>query len=235
MLDEIVLMRHGQSKANTRELVPMQYGDHMIPLTEDGERQAFEVGQALGSDFFCSPDNRTLVYSSPYRRTRQTLEHVIRGSGVKVGHRFSSTNVYEDPRLREVDHGYGTVDDYQNQQAKRERHGWFYYRFNGGESPADCFDRVSGFVDSMFRQVDRKRSRKVLIVSHGLTIRCFVMRFLHLSPEDFDRMANPENAAMIRIKRIDRNTTYILPLPPTDRGAFTTGSWTVHGLKLRES
>lgn len=39
---------------------------------------------------------------------------------------------------REVDHGY---EDLQAQEAKRERHGWFYYRFNGGESPADCYDR----------------------------------------------------------------------------------------------
>lgn len=30
-------------------------------------------------------------------------------------------------------------------------HGWFYYRFRGGESPADCYDRASSFLESMMR------------------------------------------------------------------------------------
>ena len=29
------------------------------------------------------------------------------------------------------------------QTELRRTHGWFYYRFHGGESPADCFDRTS--------------------------------------------------------------------------------------------
>ena len=34
--------------------------------------------------------------------------------------------------------------------------------------------------------VSSNRAERVLIVTHGLTIRCFVMRFLHLTVKDFD-------------------------------------------------
>ena len=35
-----------------------------------------------------------------------------------------------------------------------------------------------GFLESMMRQVIRKQEGRATIVTHGLTIRCFVMRFL---------------------------------------------------------
>ena len=39
------------------------------------------------------------------------------------------------------------------------------------------------------RQVERKAAERVLIVSHGLFIRCFVMRSFHLKVEEFDQVA----------------------------------------------
>lgn len=214
-LDSITLVRHGESKANTRELDAGQHGDHAIPLTEEGVRQATATGARLAPIL----REKTLVYCSPYARTRQTLENLLRGAGVER----SSLAVYEDPRLREVEHGYGTIEDYERQHPLRERHGWFYYRFEGGESPADCFDRVSGFVESMWRQTERKTARRVLIVSHGLTIRCFVMRFLHLTVEEFDSMANPHNASVIEI----------VPATEAPGAVFKRGRWAARGLLER--
>ena len=37
------------------------------------------------------------------------------------------------------------------------------------------YDRTSNFLESMMRQVERKKTDRVLIVTHGLTIRCFIM------------------------------------------------------------
>ena len=59
----------------------------------------------------------------------------------------------------------------------------------------------------------------MLIVTHGLTIRCFVMRFLHLRVEDFDELANPSNCAVVTIADRDSLTD---PL-------FTSGRWGVTG------
>jgi broad specificity phosphatase PhoE len=186
----IKLVRHGQSLANTGEALPAEVGDHTVALTALGHEQARVAGRRVGREFL----NGALAYCSPFRRARQTMEGVLAGAGVPA----DAVRVFEDPRLREVDHGYAEVNP---QEALRRIHGWFYYRFNGGESPADCYDRTSAFLESLMREVDRKGAERVLVVTHGLTIRCFVMRFLHLKVEDFDRMANPANASVITLAR----------------------------------
>jgi broad specificity phosphatase PhoE len=175
------------------------------------------VGRALGADWL----REGLVYNSPYRRTRETLDEICAGAGL-AGRDDEALRVYEDPRLREVEHGYG---DYDAQTAARRVHGWFYYRFEGGESPADCFDRTSGFIDSLTRQVERKQVERVLVVTHGLTIRCFVMRFLHLSVEAFEDLANPDNCAVITLglKSLVENPSHV------------TGRWAASGLFSRSS
>lgn len=220
LLAEIALVRHAQSKANTRELLPQQHGDHAIPLTDEGERQATEVGKSLRG--FLSADGTPLIYCSPYTRTRETLSKLLLGADIP-----KFLTYYEDPRLREVDHGYGTLEDYERQQPLREKHGWFYYRFQGGESPADCYDRVTGFVESLWRQAERKKAKRALIVSHGLTIRCLVMRFLHLSVENFDRLANPKNASVAILRCSSNDDDH-------KDAVFRTGRWSVSGIELRK-
>src|SRR5579885_719999 len=128
-VESIVLVRHAQSKANTRELVSMQYGDHLIPLTEEGEKQAREVGKKLAG-FVRDAYYRPLLYCSPYLRTRETMRLLLEGadSEEEIPNGIFGTVpperrvVYEDPRLREVDHGYGTVEDYMRPRPLRERH-----------------------------------------------------------------------------------------------------------------
>jgi broad specificity phosphatase PhoE len=211
----IKLVRHGESRANTGEMVAHEVGDHAISLSDLGHQQARRIGTSLGADFA----RRALIYVSPYRRTRETLEGILTGSGIPSDER-AQLRIYVDPRLREVEHGYEPIEP---QEELRKTHGWFYYRFRGGESPADCYDRTSSFLESMMRQVERKSADSVLIVTHGLTIRCFVMRFLHLGVEDFDELANPRNCAVITIA--DRDTV--------DDPVFTSGRWAVSGLFRR--
>jgi broad specificity phosphatase PhoE len=100
---------------------------------------------------------------------------------------------------------------------------WFFYRFRGGESPADCYDRTSSFLESMMRQVERKNADRVLIVTHGITIRCFVMRFMRLRVEDFDLMANPANCAVVTIAEHAELTS----------STWMSGQWGVEGLERR--
>lgn len=214
----IKLVRHGESQANVGVVKSAHVGDHRIPLTDTGRAQALAAGAGIGKDFL----DASLVYCSPYQRTRETLDSLLEAHSLT---RKDLPFLYEDPRLREVEHGY---TDVEAQQGRRETHGWFYYRFEGGESPADCYDRVSSFIDSMFRQIERKQEqgvRNVLIVTHGLTVRCFVMRFLHLSPEEFDLMANPRNAAVITLRR--RRSDETAPPP------FSTKHWVAEGLVAR--
>ncbi|MGE0549249.1 MAG: histidine phosphatase family protein [Kofleriaceae bacterium] len=208
----IKLVRHGESHANLGLVTSQQMGDHLIPLSERGQNQARDAGREIGSEFITG----SLVYVSPYRRTRETLAGILDGTGIAA----STLRVYEDPRLREVEHGY---DEVPAQGELRERHGWFYYRFRGGESPADCYDRASTFLESMMRQVDRKAAERVIVVTHGLFIRCFAMRFLHLAVETFDTLANPRNCDVITIGDASQ-----LASPQ-----FRSGRWGVEGLRLR--
>lgn len=212
----ISLVRHGESESNIGIHDHSAAGDHKVCLTVSGMTQARRAGFLLQEELQAAEDDRTLIYCSPYRRTRQTLEHMLLGGDVSKPPR-----VFEDTRLREIERGYG---DSEEQQALRPIHGYFYYRYAGGESPADCSDRISNFLESMMRQVARKKPDNVVIVTHGLSIRCFVMRFLHLTVEQFESLDNPDNCDIITIDLKENIETPV----------FTSGRWAVEGIKLRE-
>ena len=212
----ITLIRHGESMANIKQHDYSAVGDHMVPLTERGVYQAQVAGNMLGDELQDALDGKTLVYCSPYLRTRQTLENMFIGAYLK-----DRPTIYEDPRLRETDHGYEGASE---QKPLRAIHGWFYYRYRGGESPADCSDRVSNYLESMMRQRKRKGAENIVIVSHGLTIRCFLMRFMHLKVEEFEKLANPDNCDIITID-LKENIA-----EPT----HTCGRWAMMGIKQRK-
>lgn len=215
----IKICRHGQSKQNTGELDLMKVGDHRIELTDIGKEQSRKVGRE-NADFLRYPG--TVIYSSPYVRVRQTVDNVLIGAGLLLHGAERQMRVFEDPQLREVEHGYKSIDD---QLFLRAIHGWFYYRYEGGESPADCYDRAASFIESMMRQISRKPEiRKVFIVTHGLTTRLLVMRFLHLTVEQFESLANPHNCDVITLAHIDK-----LSDPQ-----FVKGKWGVMGLRFGE-
>lgn len=210
---QITLIRHGQSMANVGLVDVAAVGDHAVELTDTGHAQARAAGVRIGRESL----QDALIYTSPFRRARDTLAGILEGAGLPHG----QVTVYEDPRLREVEHGYADVPA---QDTLRRTHGWFYYRFHGGESPADCYDRTSGFLESLMRQAQRKQAERVLVVTHGLTIRCFVMRFLHLSVEQFATLSNPDNCAIITLAH---RAQVADPL-------FAAGRWAVSGLRLRD-
>jgi broad specificity phosphatase PhoE len=212
----IKLVRHGESEANIGKVTSQDVGDHEICLSALGHEQARQAGRELGRAFLAGG----LVYVSPYRRTRQTLEDLLDGAGEGGPDLRSEVRVYEDPRLREVEHGYDPVPP---QEDLRKRHGWFYYRFRGGESPADCYDRTSSFLESMMRQAERRTTDRIVIVTHGLLIRCFVMRFLHLSVEQFDQLANPRNGAIVTLGDHTK----------LEGCLYVSGAWGVTGLQNR--
>jgi broad specificity phosphatase PhoE len=212
----ITLVRHGESEANIGNWDYTAAGDHKVHLTAKGREQAQAAGRKLCARLARTDRGSPLVYCSPYTRTRQTLQELYAGSGLNI----EETRIYEDARLREIEHGYGNVEE---QQPLRKVHGWFYYRYAGGESPADCFDRICTFLESMMRQVSRKDPEQVIIVTHGLAIRCFVMRFLHLTVDQFESLDNPDNCGIITLDLKENLTNPV----------FTSGRWGVEGVRLR--
>jgi len=222
---KIILIRHALSALNAKLIKHHDMPNHQIPIVDpDGKNQALAVGKQLGSKFL----SEAILYQSPYTRTRQTMAGILEGAGYDPKAISGPTvfpKIYEDPRLREVDFGYG---DPEEQKPIREKEGYFWYRMDGGESAADCFDRVATFLDTMKRQIDRKKGhngtqRDVVIVTHGLIIRCFVMRFMHLTVEQFDSTDTPDNCS---ITTLDLKVNLKAP-------QFVSGKWGVEGIKGR--
>ncbi len=81
----IKLVRHGESRANTGEMVAHEVGDHAIALSERGHQQARAIGASLGAEFV----RRALMYVSPYRRARDVEATYLRISSRR---RITSSN-----------------------------------------------------------------------------------------------------------------------------------------------
>eukprot|EP00301_Raphidiophrys_heterophryoidea_P018902 c3894_g1_i1.p1 GENE.c3894_g1_i1~~c3894_g1_i1.p1 ORF type:complete len:281 (+),score=44.41 c3894_g1_i1:459-1301(+) len=101
----------------------------------------------------------------------------------------------------------------------RRHQGKFWARFPLGESCFDVCQRVQILFSSIMRDRfgigDRKSTDVVIVVSHGITIRSFVMMWCHLTPEWFDKSVNPPNCS---VRVIDSSH------PSRDRG-YIFGGW----------
>ena len=185
--ENIFLVRHGQSEGNVDKEVFKIKPDYTLNLTDLGKQQAINVGFKLKE---IMADKNVCFYVSPFWRTRQTTEY-IKKTLIPV----SIWNSYEDVRLREQEWGNHIANEFSHLYEKaRADYGTFYWRFPGGESVADCFDRISDFFPTLYRDFDKfNYPRNTIIVTHGMAMRVFLMRWFHLTVEEFELLANPDN------------------------------------------
>ncbi|MFE9256819.1 histidine phosphatase family protein [Streptomyces sp. NPDC006879] len=181
----IVLVRHGESEGNADDTVYEREPDHALRLTPRGREQAQRAGAQLRELF---GEERISAYVSPYRRTLETLRELRLDA--------SRMRVREEPRLREQDWGnWQDREDIRLQKSYRDAYGHFFYRFAQGESGADVYDRVGSFLESLYRSFEAPdHPPNVLLVTHGLTMRLFCMRWFHWSVAEFEALSNPDNA-----------------------------------------
>lgn len=197
---KIVLVRHGQSKGNIDETEYSRTPDWKVELTEQG----IEEARTAGKKFAEIAGKRIFVYSSPYKRCQQTLAGLLEGAGLTeadlVAHRT-------EPRIREQDFGnFQDPEQMKQCKASRSKFGRFFYRFPHGESGADVYDRVSTWLESLYREMEFGRidgDTTLLLVTHGLTLRLFLMRWFHWDVETFEETWNPSNAQIIVMERSD--------------------------------
>jgi broad specificity phosphatase PhoE len=205
--ERIFLVRHGQSVGNVDRDIYKTVPDYALPLTDLGRQEAVGTGTNIKS--IIGPE-RVQYYVSPFWRTRQTY------LGIRSVISNGMEKYYEDPRLREQEWNQklGSGKGYKdNEELERDHYGHFYYRFNGGESCADVFDRVSDFLNTLFRDFEKKDfPNNVIIVGHGMTNRLFLMRWFHASVEEFETWANPKNGEFYFLDRAD-NEKYKLVTP----------------------
>ena len=73
----ILLVRHGESMGNVDISVHEMMADHAIPLSDRGKAQAVQAGEQLGEYLRTrSIVGRFRLWTSPYKRTRQTADGI---------------------------------------------------------------------------------------------------------------------------------------------------------------
>ncbi|KAH7543126.1 hypothetical protein FEM48_Zijuj02G0150100 [Ziziphus jujuba var. spinosa] len=220
MPKRIILMRHGESQGNLDDSAYTTTPDYKIPLTQQGIAQAQLAGDRLRqvvSDTD-SPNWQVYFYVSPYERTRSTLR--------EIGRSFSKNRIIgvrEECRVREQDFGNFQVEERMKViKQTRERFGRFFYRFPEGESAADVYDRVSSFLESLWRDIDMQRLHQdpsndlnLIILSHGLTSRVFLMKWFKWTVEQFELLNNFGNCEF-RVMELGQGGEYSLAIHHTE-------------------
>ena len=190
----IILVRHGNSEANNNYDILKNVPDNKVHLSEKGIKQAKEAGkrlkQLLGNESI-------QFYVSPYTRTKETYENIL--ESLKSNH----TSCIYVPDLREQE--YGNLQSEMERQFKEQKEvGIYFYRFKNGESGADVHARMNIFLQYLFRRIlaiDYLSWDNIIIVSHALTIKFFIMAFLNLPVNEFDNIKQLDNAQYLVINK----------------------------------
>lgn len=215
----VFLVRHGESQGNVDKTVHARMADHAIPLSARGHEQAREAGRRLAALLdglhADGPRPRVRLWTSPYRRTRETADGLEAGAAGWIADRR------EHVLLCEQQFGLfdGVPDDelparfpqeyaYYEKQLRFE--GRFWARMPLGESRFDVATRVHQAFGTFQRDLQRHGIDHLVVVCHGVTLRAFVMMWCHLSPEWFEAEPNPDNAA-IRLIDGGEDRGYVFP------------------------
>lgn len=275
----IVLIRHGESESNRDKSINQYTPNHMIPLTTTGWAQARATGaqllkilnvddesivERLVEKYHVSggtlpiqgyarlnhtKDTNVVFYTSPYKRTRQTLKGILDvfdeynalNSGVKLPHsqcyepevprqagvwgvahpkecrrerHYIEYRVKDDPRIREQDFGnFQETHSMKELMQKRSTYGHFFFRFKEGESAADVYDRVASFQETLYRHFDKQERKPrdvVVLVTHGIYSRVFLMKWFRWTYEEFESFSNIPNGSMVVMELDETIDRYVL-------------------------
>jgi broad specificity phosphatase PhoE len=201
----IFLIRHGQSMGNENPTLYKDIPDYALELTFNGIDEANAAGAKLKHII---QEETVFFYISPLWRTRSTAEQISKHfSTEKCKYR-------EEPRIREQEWGHlRSKEETDLIDEERDSYGSFYYRFPDGESGADVYDRVSDFFSTLHRDFEKDDyPENVIIVTHGMTIRLFLMRWFHWSVEEFEEVCNPSNCDIFILEK-QGNAKYNLLTP----------------------
>lgn len=206
----IVLVRHGQSTGNEDHSVYERVPDWKVPLTERGHLQAIDAGKRLLRDFGLTSFNhptkshalQTAFYTSPYIRTQQTCDGLVKAFDGYV------TSRREDPRIVEQNRGNKrtlTPAQYDVMDIEREDYGPFFFRFPHGESGLEVYLRAAAFVDSLYGDFEKDDfPPNAVIVTHSFTLRILLMYMLGLTVDQFHLLPDPFNCGYVALEWDDK-------------------------------
>lgn len=202
----LVISRHTESEWN---LLGKWTGLTDVGLTEKGHNEARMIGEQLRGITFDG------IYTSEQKRTHQTLDGIMTGSG------HSPTPSQKSAAINERD--YGDLTGKNKWEVQKEigddaftgiRRGWDY-PVPGGETLKDVHGRVVPFFDAEILP-RLLAGENILLVAHGNSIRALIKHLEDIDEKDIAHVEmvfgsilmyhfEPENPKHTRkeIKQID--------------------------------
>lgn len=200
--NRIVLVRHGESQGNSDDAVYTKVSDWRISLTEAGREQGTQAGLNLRK---LIGDGDVFFYYSPYYRTVETCKHIM-----EAFDQDQVRGMREEPRMAEQQ--FGNLQNLEAiRKSKNERHlyGRFFYRFPNGEAGLDVYNRVTSFIETL-RRDHMEEGCTPVIITHGLSLRLFLMAWFQWTVEEFETTQNPHNCGIAVMERIPGEDRYRL-------------------------
>jgi probable phosphoglycerate mutase len=168
MIDELILLRHGESRHLVEDLTGGWTDTH---LTERGISQARALADRL-QDLL---DGKSFtLFSSDLHRASETAEVISK--------QFKKKILFLE-NLRELNNGVGanlTNDDARKIMNPLIEPFEDWIPFEDGESWRMLYDRAAEVLQQI-RTIEKERA---VIVSHGNTIRCMISSWLGISLDD---------------------------------------------------
>lgn len=172
----LVLVRHGQSEWNKRNLFT---GWKDVDLTPEGEAEAQKGGLRLKAEGL----SFDIAYTSALKRAQRTLDIILEQLGQ------GDLEIIRDQALNERDYGdlVGlNKDDAREKWGSEQVHIWrrsFDIPPPGGESLKDTAERVLPYFDA---QILPKvlAGKNVIVSAHGNSLRALIMQLEALSGEE---------------------------------------------------
>lgn len=169
--NKITLMRHGEAESNVLDVIssdPSETGREKYGLTMNGRGQVEAAARKILEKQKGGGNKGIKIYSSDFRRTRETAEHMASALGI------DKSQIVFDARLRELAGG-----DFEGSKWS-QWHGnnnFFKNRFDtiykknpgiGGESVEDVKRRMAEFLYDLDA---RNENEEILVITHGLPLR----------------------------------------------------------------
>ena len=163
----ITLMRHGEAESNVLDVIssnPAQLDKY--GLTMNGKGQVEEAAQKILARQAKGGRKITKIYSSDFRRTKETAEHMASVLGI------DPSEIIYDARLREVHAGIFDGEKWSKRsEIFKTRHDTIYKRPENGESVEDVKKRTAEFLYDINM---KHKDEEILVVTHGLPLRLMV-------------------------------------------------------------
>jgi broad specificity phosphatase PhoE len=196
----LYVIRHGESQHNVDRNVMAHTHDSQHSLTELGFKQAEITAKYMKSLL----NESTVVYSSPYLRTKQTAAAIRALLPEQVP-------FFENPLIREWE--LGNLYDFNNRtpEAKKEYKaaGQFYFRYQNGESLADVYLRATMFMQAVVDRLKQQgRYENVVVVTHAAFMHMLLAFLMNTPVEGLLDFKPIENAAVLKINETDGDYQY---------------------------